>query len=494
MTSSTTHPGHATEVKRGTSRRWWILALAAVAQLMVVLDMTVVNVALPSAQSALHFSNADRQWVVTAYSLAFGSTLLLGGKIGDLFGRRWTLVGSAIAFAAASAVGGAATSFAMLVGARAIQGVSGALLAPAALSLLTTTFTEPSERNKALGIYGAIGGSGGAIGLLLGGVLTQLLDWRWVMYVNLIIAAVTVIGALTLLRTEARTEKPRLDLPGTATVSGGLFAIVFGLSHAETTSFTDPVTLAFLAGGTALLALFAWIESRVSEPLLPLRILTDRTRAASLISILISAASMFGVFLFLTYYLQQNLGYDPIDSGLAFLPMTLVLIVTATLASTKLQPRLGPAVLVGAGMALSALGMLYLTRLGVHASYATDILPTLLAMGIGLGLVFPTAMNAGTRGVAAKDAGVASATVNTSQQVGGSIGTALFSTIAASATTNYLAGAHTLAAATIHGYTTAFGASAVLFAAGAILAPILFGRRRSKPAERAAGEPALGFH
>jgi EmrB/QacA subfamily drug resistance transporter len=475
-----------------SSRRWTILALVGIAQLMVVLDVTVVNVALPSAQQALHFGNDQRQWIVTAYSLAFGSMLLLGGKLGDLFGRKWTLVGGAVGFALASALGGAAQSFAMLAGARALQGATGALLAPAALSILTTTFTQPSERNKALGSYGAIGGSGASFGLLLGGVLTQLLDWRSVMYVNVLFAAATVAGAIVLLRNETPAEKPRLDLAGTLTVSAGLFALVFGLSHAETSAWSDPLTVAFLAAGAVLLAVFAWIETRVATPLLPLRILADRYRGASIVSILVASASMFGVFLFLTYYLQENLGYSPIASGMAFLPMTLVLVVTATIASTGLQRRLAPGVLVAAGMAISAAGMLYLTRLGVEASYATDILPTLLAMGIGLGLIFPTAINNGTRGVDRGDAGVASATVNTSQQIGGSIGTALLSTIAASATTAYLGSSHAAAAAAVHGYTTAFGWSAAAFAAGAVIALLLYGR-----AGRAAGrspEPVPTFH
>jgi MFS family permease len=333
-----------------------ILALLGIAQLMVVLDVTVVNVALPSAQAALHFSADNRQWIVTAYSLAFGSVLLLGGKLGDLFGRKSMLIGGSVGFALASALGGAARSFAMLAGARALQGATGALLAPAALSLLTTTFTEPSERNKALGIYGAIAGSGASIGLLLGGVLTELLDWRSVMYVNLVFAAVVVAGASRLLQNEAPAHRPRLDLAGTATVSSGLFALVFGLSRVETHSWSDPVTVALLVSGAVLLALFGWIETRVAEPLLPLRILTDRSRGASFVSTLI--ASMFGVFLFLTYYLQQNLRLSPIESGLAFLPMTLVLIVTATTASTKLRRRIASGLLVGAGMALSAAAML----------------------------------------------------------------------------------------------------------------------------------------
>jgi len=476
------------------SRRWAILAVLGLAQLMVVLDVTVVNVALPSAQEALHFTNDQRQWIVTAYSLAFGSMLLLGGKLGDIFGRKRTLIGGAIGFALASALGGAAQSFAMLAGARALQGAAGALLAPAALSLLTTTFTERSERNKALGIYGAIGGSGASIGLLLGGVLTQVLDWRYVMYVNLLFAAAVVAGAALLLYNETHADKPRLDIPGTATVSAGLFAIVYGLSHAETASWSSPLTIALLTAGVALLALFAWIEARAAEPLLPLRVLTDRYRAASLISMLVASGAMFGVFLFLTYYLQQNLGYDPIQTGLAFLPMTLVLIAVAATASTKLRGRFGPGTLVTAGMAISAAGMLYLTQIGVHAAYAGDILPSLLAVGAGLGLIFPTAINNGTLGVDPEDAGVASATVNTTQQIGGSIGTALLSTIVASATSAYLGvhGPAAAAGAAVHGYTTAFAWSAAAFAAGAILAALLFGR--TKPAAEQATEPILAMH
>jgi EmrB/QacA subfamily drug resistance transporter len=477
------------------SRRWTILAVLGIAQLMVVLDVTVVNVALPSAQQALHFTNDQRQWIVTAYSLAFGSMLLLGGKLGDLFGRKWTLVGGAAGFALASALGGAAQSFAMLAGARALQGATGALLAPAALSLLTTTFTKPSERNKALGIYGAIAGGGASVGLLLGGVLTEVLDWRSVMYVNLVFAAIAIAGGIMFLRNEAPARKPRIDLPGTAAVSGGLFAIVFGLSRAETAGWGSPLTIALLASGAILLALFAWIEMRAAEPLLPLRVLTDRYRGASFLSMLIASASMFGVFLFLTYYLQQNLGYSPIATGLAFLPMTLLLIGTAMIASNTLRRRLGPGVLVAAGMALSAAGMLYLTKLGVQASYAADILPALLAMGVGLGLIFPTTMNSATLGVEARDAGVASAAVNTTQQVGGSIGTALLSTIVSSATAAYLVDAHgagDAARAAVHGYTTAFGWSAAAFAVGAVIAALLFGRAR--PAVEHSAEPVPTFH
>jgi EmrB/QacA subfamily drug resistance transporter len=463
-------------------RRWLILAILAFAQLMVVLDVTIVNVALPSAQKALHFSNNDRQWIITAYSLAFGSLLLLGGKISDLFGRKWTLITGLSGFAIASAVGGAAQSFTMLAGARAVQGAFGALLAPAALSLVTTIFTKPSDRNKAMGIYGAIAGSGASIGLLLGGVLTQLLDWRYVMYVNVVLALVAVPGALALLRNE-RSDTGALDLRGAATVGAGLFALVYGFSHADTTSWGNPLTIGLLVGGVALLALFAWIESRAAHPLLPLRVLADRNRGGSFLSIIIAASAMFGVFLFLTYYLQQNLGYSPIMTGIAFLPMSLIVIVSATMGQSILAQRVGPRPLVTAGMALAAAAMFYLTRLGVHSSYATSVLPALIAIGVALGLIFATGFNNATLGVDPADAGVASGTVNAMQQVGGSIGTSLLSTVAASATTGVGA------SAVVHGYTTAFTWSAAIFVFGAIVAATLF--RSVRPRTKPSIEPVL---
>ena len=474
-------------------RRWAILAILGIAQLMVVLDATIVNIALPSAQKALHFSNDNRQWIVTAYSLAFGSLLLLGGKVSDLFGRKWTFVAGLSGFAIASAVGGAAQSFVMLATARAFQGAFGALLAPAALSLLTTTFTETSERNKAFGIFGAIAGSGASVGLLLGGLLTQYLDWRFSMYVNSVFALVAVSGALTLLHNQAPATKPRIDIPGVATVSLGLFALVYGFNHAQTTSWGNGLTLGVLAAGVALLAAFAAIERRVSNPLLPLRVVLDRNRGASYISMGLAAIAMFGVFLFLTYYLQVNRGYSPVTTGLAFLPMTLVVMVTAIVATTRLRSRVGPRPLVVAGMGLGAAAMLMLRGIGMDSSYVGDIMPALVVMGAGLGLVFSTVMNNATLGVEAADAGIASATVNAAQQVGASLGTALLSTLAASATTSFVAGHRPtpalMAQAAIHGYTTAFTVSAGVFAAAAIVAGLLFTRKQDQPV--VAGEVVL---
>jgi EmrB/QacA subfamily drug resistance transporter len=468
-------------------RRWLILAVVALAQLMVILDATIVNIALPSAQRALHFSTVDRQWVVTAYALAFGSLLLFGGRLADLLGRKVTFLTGLTGFAAASAVGGAATSLAMLTAARACQGAFGALMAPSALSVLTTTFTDPKERGKAFGVWGAIAGAGGAVGLLLGGVLTEYLSWRWCLYVNLIFAAISGIGATMLLRRQPSPGQPRLDIPGVLFVSSGMFCIVYGFANAATHNWHTPSTWGFLAAGVALLAVFASWERRAPAPLLPLRIVLDRNRGGAYLSILIAGSGIFGIFLFLTYYMQLTLRFSPVITGVAFLPMIGGIMVSANLATIVLMPRLGPKPLVLTGMLLAGGGLVWLTRIGIHSSYATDVLPPLIVMGFALGQVIAPSINTGTFGVAPTDAGVASASVNTGQQLGGSIGTALLNTIAATAVASYLtthlaAGAAARsgpsaalrALALMHGYTTAFWWSAAIFAFGAVVASILF--------------------
>src|SRR4051812_18587473 len=419
-------------------RRWLILALIGIAQLMVVLDATIVNIALPSAQEALGFSDESRQWVVTAYALSFGSLLLLGGRLGDLFGRRRVFITGLAGFAAASALGGFAPSFGVLVGARALQGAFAALLAPATLSLLTTTFTVPEERNRAFSVFGVIGASGAAVGLILGGALTEYLDWRWTMFVNLILAIPAAVAALRLLDADAvQTSRSRIDLPGTLTASAGLFALVYGFSNAESHGWGSPVTLARLAAAAPLLASFVAVERRGEHPLLPLRVVADRGRGGGFLALAIVGAGMFGVFLFLTFYMQQTLGFSPLVSGLAFLPMMAVIMPAGAIAQTRLLPRFGPRPLVATGMLLSAVAMIVFTGVGVDSSYATEVLPGLLVMGLGLGLIFAPAMDTATRGVQGTDAGVASALVNTGQQVGGSVGTALLSTLAASAAGAY---------------------------------------------------------
>ncbi len=463
------------------TRRWMILAILGTAQLMVVLDATIVNIALPSAQKALHFSNDNRQWIITAYALAFGSLLLLGGRLSDWFGRKWTLIAGLLGFALASAVAGAAESFGMLVAARAVQGAFGAMLAPAALSLLTTTFTEPSERAKAFGIFAAIAGSGASIGLLLGGVLTQSLSWRYCMYVNLVFAAAAVAGAQILVRNSRPQTRPRLDIPGTLAVSAGLFALVYGFTHAQTTSWGNQLTIAMLATGMLALGLFVALEARVGTPLLPLRVVANRNRGAAFLSIGIAGGAIFAVILFLTYYLQQTRGHSPITTGLAFLPMTVTIMSAAIVGLTKLQKRFGPRPLIATGMTLGAAGALYLTQIRVNSTYAGEILPALIVIGAGLGLVFSTAISNATLGVEPSDSGVASATVNASQQVGGSLGIALLSTIAASASAHYLAGAHhvpdLIGHAAVRGYAVGFAWAAGIFAASAVVCAALFTRR-----------------
>ncbi|HET6550152.1 MAG TPA: MFS transporter [Solirubrobacter sp.] len=476
-------------------RRWLILAVIAVAQLMVVLDITIVNIALPSAQDDLGFSDEARQWIVTAYALAFGSLLLLGGRLGDLFGRKWAFAGGLIGFAVASAIGGAAPSFAVLVAARATQGVFGALLAPAALALLATTFTDPLERGKAFGIFGAIAGGGSAVGLLLGGVLTESVSWRWCLYVNLLFAIPTALVAVRLLVNQAQQNRPPLDLPGTLTATFGLFALVYGFSNSESHSWGHPVTIVALAGSAVLLALFVVIEARAAHPLLPLRVLRDRTRGGSYLAIGLSGIALFAVFLFLTYYLQQTKGMSPVETGLAFLPMTAAIMITATSVNIVLLQRVGPRILMTLGMALGAVSMAWLAQLTPTSSYAGHIMPALVVMGVGMGNIFAPAIASATYGVAPHDSGVASAMVNTMQQIGGSIGMSLLSSIFASAVTAYAQGQRPtpelMSEAAVHGYTVAFWVAAGVFAFGAVVIGAMMRSVDVQAAPEAELEPVL---
>jgi EmrB/QacA subfamily drug resistance transporter len=473
-------------------RRWLILAIIGIAQLMVVLDVTIVNIALPSAQHDLGFSDDDRQWVITAYALAFGSLLLLGGRIADLFSRKWTFVAGLLGFAGASALGGAAQSFDLLVAARALQGAFGAVLAPAALSLLTTTFTDPAERGKAFGIYAGIAGAGGAIGLLLGGALTEVLDWRWCLYVTILFAVPAAIAGTRLLRHVPVTSRPPLDVAGTLTVSAGLFALVFGLARAESDGWGDPVTLAFLIGSAALLAAFVAVQRRAAHPLLPLRVVTDRDRGASFLAIGTGSAGLFALFLFLTFYLQNTKGFTALETGLAFLPLSFSIGPTVGIVSTRVLARTGPRPLVPAGMLIAGLGMVLLTRIGVDTGYATHVLPSLVLIGIGFGLIVAPSFAIATV-VPPRDSGVASGMVNTSQQIGGSIGTALLSTLAASAASDLVIGRgpapEVLRQAAVEGYTTAFWWAAGIFAIGALVCGALL-RPGARPELSHGAEPA----
>jgi len=470
----------------GDRRRWLILGVIGLAQLMVVLDVTVMNIALPSAQRALHFTTADRQWVVTAYTLAFGSLLLLGGRLADLLGRKVTFLIGLLGFAGVSAIGGASVNFGMLITARACQGAFGALLVPSALSLLTTTFTEPKERGKAFGIYGAIAAAGGAIGLLLGGALTEYLSWRWTLYVNLIFAGAAFIGGAILLTRQSPQVKPRLDIPGVLLVSSALFCLVYGFSNAATHGWHTPSTWGFLVAGVALLVVFAIWQGRAASPLLPPRIVLDRNRGGAYASMLIASSGMFGVFLFLTYYLQQTLAYSPVVTGLAILPIAGGIAVAANLSTIVLMPRIGPKPLVAIGFVVAAGAMTWFAQLGPHTGYVGGVLGPIILTGAGLGMVIAPSINTGTFGVAPRDAGVASATVTVGQQLGASIGTSLLNTIFASAVASYLT-LHVASARLIgrqallgqalaHGYDVAFWWVAGIFAGGAIVGGLLFRR------------------
>src|SRR5438874_478354 len=479
MASATTSSATLDRRTAPVDRRWLVLVVAAVAQLRLVLDGTIVNIALPSAQQALGFSNGDRQWVVTAYALSFGSLLLVGGRLGDIFSRKWVFITSLVGFAIASAIGGAAGSFVVLVTARALQGAFGAVLAPAALGTLVSTFTDPRERGRAFGVFGSVAAGGSAIGLILGGVLTEYLSWRWCLYVNLVFAASAVVGALVYIRGGRLASRPRMDWIGAVLACAGPFAIVFGFSQAESAGWTAALTVGSLVCGVVLLAGFVVAERRVPHPLLPLRVIVDRARGGAYAAIGISGMAIFGTFLFLTFYLQVVKGYSPLTTGLLFLPMTVCILISSNLSSNI---GLGPRALIAAGMLLCAGGMAFLTQVTVTSSYVSGVLPALLILGLGLGLIFSQAINTATARVAREDSSVASARVHTMQQVGGSIGTAALSTIALSATATYLigrdAGPQTQAVAATFGYTTAFAVSAGLLVLGFILAIVLVPSRR----------------
>jgi EmrB/QacA subfamily drug resistance transporter len=469
-------------------RRWKALAFVGLAQLMVVLDGTVVNIALPSAQHDLGFSDADRQWVVTAYALPFGALLLFGGRLADRLGRKRAFQVGVIGFALASALGAASADTGMLLGARALQGCFGALLAPSALSLVTVTFTEPHERAKAFGIWGSIAGGGAAVGLMLGGLLTQYLSWRWTLLVNVFFAITAAVGAAATVREPARPRHhARLDFLGIGLVSGGLASLVYGLSRAESDGWSARPTVGLLIGAGVALVLFVVVEALSKAPLLPLRVVFNRDRGGAYLALGLAIVGMFGAFLFLTYYLQSVLGMSPIRSGAAFLPMVGGMLVGATQISARLMTRVRPRFLMPPGFLIGAAGMVALTRITPDSPYQTWVLPGTIALGLGMGCAFMPAMNVATGGVDPRDAGVASAMVNTSQQVGGAVGTALLSTLALSSTRRY-ARAHTDAAhaqAMVHGFVTAFWWAAGLLGAAAVVAFVFISFRVAAGAEPA---------
>ncbi|MDN5917535.1 MAG: MFS transporter [Pseudonocardia sp.] len=454
-----------------SASRWWILAVIGIAQLMVILDNTIVNIALPSAQLDLGFTDPQRQWIVTAYALSFGSLLLIGGRMSDVFGRRGAFVVGLAGFAVASVLGGLSPNFEVLVAARALQGVFGALLAPAALSLLTTTFPNGRDRATAFGVFSAVAGSGAAIGLLLGGALTEFVDWRWCMYVNAVFAVAAIIGALIFMPAmPAPEDRPKLDITGTILASVGLFCLVYGLGSAETDGWSSLPVYAFLAAGLVLLIAFVIVQRRVRSPLLPLRVLLDRYRGGSFLTILTLTLGMFSLSLFLTFVLQQNLGFSPMLSGVAFLPMVVSIVAVSTTLPSTVLPRVGPKPLIVLGLLLGSGAMFWLSFLHAGSTYAGSIVGPLILMGLGMGTAMSTSINTATLGVQPRDAGVASATVNTMQQVGGSVGTALLSSVAGTAGAAFVAsnGASPQDGA-LHGYAVAFLVTSAVFLASAVV-------------------------
>jgi EmrB/QacA subfamily drug resistance transporter len=464
-------------------RRWLILVIACLAQFMVVLDATIVNVALPSIQRGLHFSPSSLQWVVNAYTLIFGGFLLLGGRAGDLIGRkRLFMVGVAL-FSAASLLNGLAQSSGMLIVGRGLQGLGGALLSPAALSIITTTFTEQSERTKALGVWSAIAAGGGAVGLILGGALTQLASWPWIFIVNVPVGVATLLATLRFVpESRAEMEHRTFDLAGAVTVTSGLVVLVYAIVKAQSYGWGSARTVGLIAASLVLLAAFVAIERRSKAPLIRLDIFRVKTLTVANVVLLLVASGLFGMFFFASLYVQEILGYSPLKAGLAFLPVTGGIVVGAGIAQQLIR-RAGVRNVSVVGIGLATVGLVLLAGVPVHGTYAGDLLPGLVTMSIGMGLTFVPITLMATGGVADNDAGLASGLFNTAQQVGGSLGLAILSTLAASRTTDLLSGLHGAAlsaastAAKVSGYHVAFIAAAVMLGAGAIMMAAAVRRR-----------------
>ena len=469
-------------------RRWSALALIVTAQFMVILDVAIVNVALPSIKSDLGFSATGLQWVITAYAILFGGTLLLGGRLADLLGRRRMFVAGLALFSAASLLSGFAWSAGSLVAFRSVQGLGGALLAPAALSLLMTTFAEGRERNRALGIYGAASGSGAAVGVLLGGVITSYFGWSWIFFINVPVGVAAIALTPFLLR-DSRAELPHrhFDLAGAASVTGGLMLLVYGLTRAATDGWTSAVTLGLLAGSAALIAIFVVIESRSRSPLLPLRILRLRALSAANVTMALVGAVTFSEFFLLTLYVQDVLHYSAVQSGVAFVAFALSVVVASNLAQVVIG-RIGVRVTLMIGLVLATISVGLLTQVPVDGHYFWDLFPAFVLGGTGLGFSFVPVTIASLAGVERADAGVASGLVNTSRQIGGAIGLAAMSTIAASAAASY-ANAHgvsaTSAAAAVSGFQTAFVVLGGLLVGAFVVAAVFLrpARRRAEEVE-----------
>lgn len=489
--------GKAPDAEASDPRRWMALIVASVATLMVVLDVSIVNIALPQAQSDLAMGDANRQWMITAYALAFGGLLFLGGRIADFAGRKRILVIGLLGFAAASMLGGLASDPGTLFTARALQGAFAALLAPAALSLITVAFTEPEERAKAFGIFGAFQGGGGAVGLLLGGVLTEYAGWRWCMYINVPIALTVALATRPFVRESRAAGNRHYDLPGTLLVTSGLVGLVYGFTQAaDGGGWTAPATVIPLAAAVLLLTAFVLVERRTAHPLLPLRVVMERNRAGVFLANLLIGAGMFGMNLFVTYFLQVSLHYTPLQAGIAFLPFSAGIIATTTLGA-PLVTRFGPNPLMVTGTALATAGLLWLTRLDSASGYTGEVLPTQILVSVGVGLFFLAGPNVALSGIDPRDAGVASAALTTSQQIGAALGPALLNTLYLAAVTGYLdprtpAGGEASRALQLqgflHGYRIAFIVAGALLAA-AVLALILLVKTSKPPADTQPAAP-----
>ena len=471
-----------------------VLALVAVAQFMVVLDATVVNVALPTIQRDVGFSEQSLSWVLNAYTLTFGGFLLLGGRLADARGRRLLFMAGIAVFSGASLICGVSQSEGMLLVARGLQGLGGAMVSPAALSIILTTFAEGPERNRALAVWGAIAGAGGAVGLLLGGVIVEVLSWRWVFFINVPIGA-AVLALAPRIVPESRSESATrggYDVEGAIAITLGTIALVFTLIKADSWGWTSARTLAGFAIAIVLVAAFLVIERRHENPLVPLRIFSNRSLAASDATLLVVAAALFGVFFFCTLYLQQVLGYSALKTGVAYLPLSLTIIGASTLASRAVDRFTPKPVLVG-GLIVSTAGFLLLTRVSGHNDYASHVLPAMIVLGTGLGMSFVPITISATNGVAAADSGLASGLLNSTQQIGGSLGLAILSSVSTTRLTNALHAGSPLPVALTHGFKGAFIVAAALCALGVMLGLVLLPPRPRKPEDEHVETLALSF-
>ena len=464
-------------MQKTETNRWLVLVIVCLAQFMVVLDATVVNIALPSIQRGLHFSDADLQWVVNAYTLVFGGFLLLGGRAADLLGRRRLFVAGVALFSVASLLNGLSQSSSMLIAGRALQGLGGALVSPAALSILMTSFPGTQERTKALGVWSAIVAGGAAAGLLLGGVLTDLLSWQWIFFVNVPVGVVALAAALRFVP-ESRDEHAHraFDVAGAITVTGGLIVLVYAIVKAQAFGWGSTRTLVMLGAAVALLAAFVAIERRSAAPLIRLNIFRTRTLTAANAAMMFVASGMFSMFFFASLYVQELMGYSPLRAGLAFLPVTAGIMIGAGIAQVAIR-RFGPRPVPVVGLLLATFGMVWLTGLPVHGSYVSDLLAGLFPMALGMGLTFVPVTLLATAGVPAEDSGLASGLLNTSQQVGGALGLAILSTLAANHTTSLLTSGAARPVALLGGWHVAFTGGAIVLALAAGSLVVLLRRR-----------------